>query len=190
LAGRTGDCRYPYAWTHDGVHGPYRRKNQGQGRTWRQAHQTVRCISIAAHAISTLQTVISVRSTPWNRLSSRSARLRAIGLQRHCGRGRIRGDGSRGESGRPAVRRQANRRDSQGRGEIHARPSVSASIISAYPPLYNNPEFTELFGRIAGHDRRARNIFAKSIGLPWGGEDMAYFLNETPGTFSIFRLPT
>jgi len=51
-----------------------------------------------------------------------------------------------------------------------------------YPPLVNDPEFTKDFVESAKKIVREEEIVeAKQPTM--GGEDMAYFLNEVPGTF-------
>ena len=62
------------------------------------------------------------------------------------------------------------------------RAEVDYIYTYGYPPLSNDPEFTKRFVKVAteilGKD------MVKEIPEPsMGGEDMAYFLNEVPGTF-------
>lgn len=57
-----------------------------------------------------------------------------------------------------------------------------------YPPLVNDEEFTKLFVNSAGKIISEEDIVTMKKPV-MGGEDMAYFLNEVPGTFFFVNNP-
>lgn len=54
-------------------------------------------------------------------------------------------------------------------------------IVTAYPPLINDKEFTAFFARLAQGLVGEENV--KVIEPVMGGEDMAFFLEQVPGTY-------
>lgn len=62
------------------------------------------------------------------------------------------------------------------------RGDCEFSYTYGYPPLVNDPDFTRYFADVAAQVIGAENII--EITEPtMGGEDMAYYLREVPGTF-------
>lgn len=160
---------------------------QGKGGHGAAPHETVDAISIAAHAISTLQTIISRELKPV-----------APGVVTI---GKIAGGSAYNVIAGEVVLEGTVRALTQDVREFLSQriPEILTGVAKAmrgrcrckyhfgYPPLHNDPAFTARFARIAAGivgEKRVREIGEPTM----GGEDMAYFLNEVPGTF--FFLPT
>lgn len=68
------------------------------------------------------------------------------------------------------------------------RGSYSLEYELGYPPLANNREFTKFFVNSAKKIIPEEDIIVMNKPV-MGGEDMAYFLNEVPGTFFFMNNP-
>lgn len=160
---------------------------KGKGGHGAMPHDTVDAISIAAHAISTLQTIISREINPLAPAVITIGKI-AGGSAYNVIAGEVTLEGTV-RALKPEVRELLAKRI----GEIlkgvasSMRGECECTYHFGYPPLYNDPQFTQLFAKIAAKIVGARHVH--EIEEPtMGGEDMAYFLNETPGTF--FSLPS
>ena len=162
-------------------------KIRGKGGHGAKPHQTVDAISIAAHAISTLQTVISREINPLE------SAVITIGRIAGGSAYNVIADEVVFEGTVRAVTAEVRQFVAKRIGEIlngvakSMRGRCKYKYHFGYPPLSNDPEFTQRFATIAASIVGEKHVF--EIDRPsMGGEDMAYFLNETPGTF--FYVPS
>ena len=160
---------------------------KGKGGHGAMPHQTVDAISIAAHAVCALQTVVSREIKPLDPAVVTVGKF-AGGSAYNVIAGEVVLEGT-ARSFKQEVREFMARRI----GEIlkgvakSMRGSCEYKYRFVYPPLYNDPEFTAMFAKIAGKIVGAKHVHEVDEPV-MGAEDMAYFLNEVPGTF--FYLPT
>ena len=155
---------------------------KGKGAHGATPHKSVDSISVASHAISAVQTVISREVNPLEPVVVTIGKIQG---------GTAYNIISQGVSFEGTVRalKQDIREllDERIGGIIKGvasgmRAEVDYIYTYGYPPLSNDPEFTKRSVKAAteilGKD------MVKEIPEPsMGGEDMAYFLNEVPGTF-------
>lgn len=162
-------------------------KITGKGGHGAMPHETVDAISIAAHAISALQTVISREIKPLDPAVITIGKI-AGGSAYNVIAGEVVFEGTVRALSQEVRQFMARRIGEILRGVAGAlRGQCECRYQFGYPPLYNDPQFTELFAKIAARivgDQHVHEIDEPTM----GGEDMAYFLNEVPGTF--FYLPT
>ena len=162
-------------------------KIKGQGGHGALPHETVDAISIAAHAICTLQTVVSREIKPLDPAVISIGQI-AGGSASNVIAGEVAFEGTV-----RALKQEVRQFMAKRIGEIlngvakSMRGQCQCKYHFGYPPLYNDAEFTQFFATAAATivgEKRVRELDEPSM----GGEDMAYFLNETPGTY--FFLPT
>jgi len=157
-------------------------KIKGKGAHGATPHKSVDSISVAAHAISAVQTVVSREVNPLEPVVVTIGKIQGgtaynIISQDVTFEGTVR-----------ALKQDVREFLDERIGGIikgvasGMRAEVEYTYTYGYPPLSNDPEFTKRFVKVAteilGKD------MVKEIPEPsMGGEDMAYFLNEVPGTF-------
>jgi amidohydrolase len=162
-------------------------KIKGRGGHGAMPHETVDAISIAAHAVSTVQTVISREIKPLEPAVITIGKING-GSAYNVIAGEVVLEGTV-RAFKPELRKFMARRIGEiFRGVARAmRGDCEYHYHFGYPPLINDQEFTKIFAGIAAKLLGARRV--REVAEPvMGGEDMAYFLNEVPGTF--FYLPT
>ena len=145
-------------------------------------HRSVDPVSIAAHAISVLQTIISREINPLEPAVITIGKI-AGGTAYNIIPDEVRFEGTvraLSQDLRGFLERRIGeilQNVVQGmRGECEHR------YTRGYPPLSNDPDFTRRFEAVAKQvvgDDMVRHIPEPSM----GGEDMAFFLQAVPGTF-------
>lgn len=162
-------------------------KIKGKGGHGAAPHETVDAISIAAHAVSTLQTIVSREIKPLEPAVITIGKF-AGGSAYNVIAGEVVLEGTV-RVYNPELRKfMAKRIGELLTGVAKAmRGSCEYKYTFGYPPTYNNPEFTQRFARIAAKIVGLKHVHEVDEPL-MAGEDMAYFLNAVPGTF--FYLPS
>jgi amidohydrolase len=155
---------------------------KGKGAHGAMPQKSVDAVSVAAHAISTVQTVVSREISPLDPAVVTIGKIHGgtaynIIAEEVSFEGTVR-------SLKQDVREFLDKRI----GEIikgvasSMRAEAKYTYTYGYPPLVNDADFTKRFAEVA--QEVVGPELVKEIAEPtMGGEDMAYFLNEVPGTF-------
>lgn len=155
---------------------------RGKGAHGAMPHKSVDAVSAASHAISTVQTVVSREVSPLD-----SAVVTVGKIQGGTAYNIIAQEVSFEGTVRALKNEMRECLDRRIGGIIRGvasgmRAEVNYLYSYGYPPLSNDAEFTKRFAEVA--KEAVGEELVKEIPEPtMVGEDMAYFLNQVPGTF-------
>lgn len=155
---------------------------RGKGAHGAMPHKSVDAVSAASHAISTVQTVVSREVSPLD-----SAVVTVGKIQGGTAYNIIAQEVSFEGTVRALKNEMRECLDRRIGGIIRGvasgmRAEVNYLYSYGYPPLSNDAEFTKRFAEVA--KEAVGEDLVKEIPEPtMVGEDMAYFLNQVPGTF-------
>ncbi len=155
---------------------------EGKGAHGAMPHKSVDSISVASHAISAVQTVVSREVDPLEPVVVTIGKIQGgtaynIISQEVAFEGTVR-----------ALKQDVRELLDERIGGIikgvasGMRAEVEYTYTYGYPPLANDPDLTKRFAEVASE--AVGKDMVKEIPKPsMVGEDMAYFLKEVPGTF-------
>lgn len=155
---------------------------KGQGGHGAAPHETVDAISLAAHAYVTLQTIVSREVKPVQSAVVTIGKFHG-GTAYNIIPGEVELEGTV-RAFDQGLRENLSRRIGEVfRGVAAAmRGTCEYEYTFGYPPVVNDPEFTREFRELAAEVVGSQNVI--DLDEPtMGGEDMAYFLQQAPGTF-------
>ena len=162
-------------------------KIKGKGGHGAAPHETVDAISIAAHAVSALQTVISREIKPLDPAVITIGKI-AGGSAYNIIAGEVVLEGTVRAFKQELREFMAKRIAEILKGVAKSmRGTCEVKYRFGYPPLSNDPAFTAAFAKIAAKIVGPKHVHEVAEPV-MGAEDMAYFLNEVPGTY--FFLPS
>lgn len=157
-------------------------KIKGKGGHGAMPHVTVDAISIASQVVTTLQTIVSREVKPVQPAVVTIGKFHG-GTAYNVITDLVELEGTV-RCLTPELRQNlAKRIEEIIKGVTTAmRGDYEYKYTFGYPPLFNNPDFTKEFSMVAAEVVGAENV--RELTEPtMGGEDMAYLLQEVPGTF-------
>lgn len=157
-------------------------KVKGKGGHGAAPHETIDAISLAAHAYVTLQTIVSREVKPVEPAVITIGKFHG-GTAYNIIPEVVELEGTVRAFDQKLRENLAKRIGEIFNGVVSAmRGTCEYEYHFGYPPLVNDPQFTQEFRELASEIVGAENV----VEVPeptMGGEDMAYFLQQAPGTF-------